>query len=157
MSLFPKPATRTPSPATRTPNPGSSDPRHVPVREEIWRVYNEVNNDLQCPWSGKHAKLLQRVLATATNWSVAQWHNCVLNRFASEGINPAEDPAEWLARLASYVRQPLNRFGKTDRVPPECWARQKDLAASYWAAQRAANSEVGIMKAGNAGSVKGKG
>ena len=113
-------------------NGPAPDPRHVKVREEIWRVYNEANGDLQCPWSGKHAKILQRVLATATNWRVEQWHSCILNRFASDGVNPAEDPAEWMPYLVRYAHQPLNRFGKTDGVPQKCWDAQKRLCDRYW-------------------------
>jgi hypothetical protein len=121
---------------------GRSDFRHVPVREEIWRVYNEENNDLQCPWSGKHAKILQRVLATAMNWEVKHWHTCILNRFASEGVNAAEDPAQWLPRLASWRRQPLNRFGKTDHVPEMCWIKRDQLCERYWQTHPEEESEA---------------
>jgi hypothetical protein len=119
------------NPKSKIANPKLPDPRHAPVREEIWRIYMEANNGLQCPWSGKHAKLLARTLETARNWDVPRWHTCVLNRFASEGVNPAEDPAEWIPRLVSYARQPLNRFSKTDRVPAECFAKMRALYARY--------------------------
>jgi hypothetical protein len=112
------------------------------VREEIWRVYNEANGDLQCPWSGKHAKILARTLATAANWTAEHWHSCILNRFASEGINPAEDPAEWIPRLASYARQPLNRFGGTDHVPAECVEKRRVLCGRYWEGREGQESEV---------------
>jgi hypothetical protein len=140
MSLFPSPETLAPSPAAKKRTRRSADTRHLApdtkhsaVREEIWRVYNECNNDLQCPWSfGKHDGILKRVLATAPNWDVRRWHTCILNRFASEDENLAEDPARWMPRLPSYAVQPLNRFGKLDKIPQECWARHRRLCDRYW-------------------------
>jgi hypothetical protein len=126
-------------PESRTGESRGCDSRHFPVAQEIWRVYNEENH-LTCPWSGKHAKILARTLATARNWEAKRWHDAILNRFASEGVNAAEDPAVWIPYLISYARGPLNRFGKTDRVPAECYAKLRALSARYAAAQHSSGS-----------------
>ena len=95
-----------------------TDPRHNPIREEISKFYRS-ENGLEPPWTGHHGKALKRLLDANPSWPAEVWLRCVRNRFASEGINPAEDPIRWIKGLCSYARGPLDRFGRLKRVSAE--------------------------------------
>lgn len=112
-------------------NRQSPDPRHVPVREEILRVYARENNGRSCPWSAKHAKILQTLLLSVKNWNVSDFHTAILHRFASEGVVASEDPALWMGKLFSYRAQPLNKFNKTRPLPDACLTKLEELYADY--------------------------
>ena len=102
-----------------------TDPRHNPIRAEIAALYRR-EQGLEPPWTGHHGKALKRLLDANRTWPVDVWLSCVRNRFASEGINPAEDPIRWIKGLCSYARGPLDRFNKLKRRSAE------EVAEDYW-------------------------
>lgn len=102
-----------------------TDPRHNPIRDEIARLYLDANG-LAVPWTGHHGRALKRLLDANPSWPVEVWRRCVRHRFATEGINPAEDPIRWIRCLPSYARGPLDRFGRLRRVSTE------EAVADYW-------------------------
>lgn len=110
------------------------DPRHAAVRDEILRIYAAENSGLTCPWSGRHGRALKKVLATAPSWTIERWHNCVIGRFASEGVNPVDDPIMWIGQLPRWAKGPLNKFGK---LPPPCDSinRWAELCKDYWSVE----------------------
>ena len=110
------------------------DPRHAAVRAEIAACYAESNNGLAVPWDGHTGRVLAQFLAALNpSWSAELLAKCVRNRFASEEINPAEDPIRWIRRLPNYARGPLNRFGK----PKQAARKTHDqIIAEYWERRR---------------------
>jgi hypothetical protein len=108
------------------------DLRHAPVRAAIAESYASANDGLAVPWSGHTARVLADFLATNKTWPGDRLCQCVRNRFASDGINPAEDPIRWIRRLPNYARGPLDRFGR----PKQASKTQEELLAEYWESKR---------------------
>ena len=104
---------------------GMTDPRHQPIRKEIAALYRR-ENGLEPPWTGHHGRALKRLLDANRTWPLEVWLRCVRNRFATEGINPAEDPIWWIKRLPNYARGPLDKFGKLKRLSTE------EAIDQYW-------------------------
>jgi HrpA-like RNA helicase len=106
----------------------SPDPRHAAVRAAIAECYTAANG-LTVPWTGHTARVLATFLNANKTWRAEILVACVRNRFASEAINPAEDPIRWIRRLPNYARGPLDRFGKPKRLSAE------EAIAAYWASR----------------------
>jgi len=113
----------------------AAEPRHAAVRAQIAACYADANNGLAVPWDGHTGRILAQFLAALNpSWSGELLCQCVRNRFASENINPAEDPVRWIKRLPNYVRGPLNRFGKPKQAARKT---QDEMIAEYWERRRA--------------------
>jgi hypothetical protein len=108
----------------------SPDPRHAPVREAIAWHYALANNGLVVPWTGHTGAVLGDFLAANKSWSADVLVRCVKNRFASDEINPAEDPLRWIRKLPNYARGPLNRWGGLRKLSPE------EVSEEYWKQKR---------------------
>jgi len=108
------------------------DPRHAAVRKVIAECYLEAVGEV-VPWDGHTARTLATFLQANKTWSADALSQCVRNRFASENINPAEDPIRWIRRLPNYVRGPLDRFNKPKARQR---ASQADAIRAYWKSQR---------------------
>jgi hypothetical protein len=108
------------------------DPRHARVRKVIAESYTAANG-LTVPWDGHTARTLATFLEANKTWSAQALTDCVRNRFASENINPAEDPIRWIRRLPNYARGPLDRFGKPKQAARKT---QDQLITEYWERRR---------------------
>jgi hypothetical protein len=89
----------------------------------------QATGGLTVPWTGHTGWALAQFLARNKTWSADILVRCVHNRFASEGINPAEDPIRWISKLPNYALGPLNKFGKPKKLS------QEEVIARYWDAK----------------------
>lgn len=122
-SLFPKPVQRS---ALSDQRSSASASAHTAIRAEIARLYERANR-LNVPWNGHHGKRLAALLKANPSWPLEAWLRCVHNRFASDGINPAEDPIRWIGKLVNYARGPLDKFGG---LKPRS---HEQIVEDYWA------------------------
>jgi hypothetical protein len=110
----------------------SVDPRHAPVRAAIAERYAAETGGLTVPWTGHTARVLADFLAANKGWRTEVLLRCVTNRFASDNINPAEDPIRWIRRLPNYVLGPLDCWGKPKKAPRAA----TDPIDEYWRRKR---------------------
>ncbi len=108
-------------------NQKREDLRHAPLRREIQRLYQE-KNGVPAPWDGHTAKVLADWLRVNRGWGLQHILRCVRNRFASDNVNPAEEPVAWIRYLPRYL-SPLDKFGKPKRRPNPPDVSNED----YWA------------------------
>lgn len=99
-------------PSAKSADEKTSDPRHLPIREQIKKCIEYATNLSPAPWDGRDAKALDRILTANPSWTADVFIGLIKNRFRSEDI-PRGDPAyKWLFDLAKYANGPLDRFGK---------------------------------------------
>src|SRR4051812_9086300 len=88
----------------------AKDERHIPVREEIKRMWLRSNPGAgEAPWSGAEGSLLSGILKANPSWKLEAVLTCVVHRFRSE-CNHSEQPRRWLHDLLSYFGGPLDRY-----------------------------------------------
>jgi hypothetical protein len=121
------------SESTTATQPEAPDPKHVAVREEIWKAYQTLNAR-SCPWSPAHSRNLALLLKSSPTWTIQQWVACVRNRFSSDAINFAEDPLRWIGKLANYGAGPLDRY---NRRKAEATSGPDVGGEEYWRLRRA--------------------
>lgn len=102
-----------------------TDPRHHRLMIELDRMYRAYNDSLPLPNPGRVAKRLSQFLKANPSWPVEWLREAIWWRFASKDVNTAEDPALWIMKLPSYVKGPLDKWGKL--IPGLA-----DSTAEYW-------------------------
>ncbi len=101
------------------------DARHHRLMVELDRMYRAHNDGLPLPNPGRVAKRLGQFLKANPNWPVEWLREAVWFRFASSGVNTAEDPFLWINKLPNYVKSPLDKWGKP-------MAALAETTAAYW-------------------------
>jgi len=69
-------------------------------------------NEKDPPWGGSDAAQLSRLLKEIPKLTVQEFDKWLENYSASEGLNFANRPAQFLPRLVSFANGPLNKFGR---------------------------------------------
>jgi hypothetical protein len=95
-----------------SPKPAKSDtdPRHIPVREAIIRLWLKANPNVPtATWEPREAGTLATFLKSHKQWTLDTILACVNHRFESD-TNHCERPGAWIARLESYKDGPLDKF-----------------------------------------------
>lgn len=124
------------------------DPRHMPLMQAIDNLYR-YHNQLPMPNGPRVAKALSLFLKANRLWEFETIEACIVNRFKSDGINPAEEPWVWLPYLARYVRGPLDKYNKpkvhggthNDPGCPEYWEAKLKEKQKEWLEERHGNTE----------------
>jgi len=125
---LPKPANRKAEkqiPRKARNDGAAPDPRHHRLMVELDRMYRAHNDGLPLPNPGRVAKRLAQFLKANPSWPAEWLREAVWFRFASKGVNTAEDPFLWINRLPNYVKAPLDKWGKP-------MLDMADIEAEYW-------------------------
>lgn len=89
-----------------------SDPRHEQCRDLIFKCYSYLNDGEKPPWDGSEAKQLSLLLKAKPDLDAEKFHQWLGNYAASENINPAARPREFLPKISDYAGGALNKFGR---------------------------------------------
>jgi hypothetical protein len=92
------------------PPKSETDPRHVPIKDAITRLWLNANPNVPtAPWGPREAGTLATFLTSHKEWPLATILACVDHRFESD-TNHSDRPGLWLFKLESYKDGPLDRF-----------------------------------------------
>lgn len=94
------------------PPPEKKSSKHAEFKDLIFRCYAYLNNGELPPWDGSDAKQLSLVIRAKPDLDATKFHQWLANYAASENINPAARPREFLPRISDYTGGPLNKFGR---------------------------------------------
>jgi hypothetical protein len=103
-----------PKPRKRVSEDGmkhSSDPRHVACKEAIFAYYREKNGGVDPDWSGREGRALGMFLNANPKLTEEGIRRLLKHRADSE-VNHSERAGIWVGNLKSFLRGPLNQYGK---------------------------------------------
>ncbi len=96
-----------------------ADPRFQPVVDAVHKCWPE---GVPFDFGPDDGAALNRMLLRRRKWTADELAECVVFRFLSENINPAESVKAWIGALTDYASGPQDKYG-SPRGDAEYWRK----------------------------------